>query len=58
MKKILLFAILFSLVFGGLFAQGAEESAGQVKTIKLAVGDPIGSSVGVTAKVASENNGS
>lgn len=50
MKKILLFVILFSLVFGGLFAQGAEESAGQVKTIKLAVGDPIGSSVGVTAQ--------
>ncbi|PKL13394.1 MAG: C4-dicarboxylate ABC transporter substrate-binding protein [Spirochaetae bacterium HGW-Spirochaetae-4] len=50
MKKLVLLVLMLSLIMGGLFAQGANETGGKDKTIKLAVGDPIGSSVGVTAQ--------
>ena len=50
MKKLLIVVLMLSLVISGLFAQGSSEAAVKTKTIKLAVGDPIGSSVGVTAK--------
>lgn len=49
MKKLVLIVLMIGLVLGGVFAQGSDETEVKAKTIKLAVGDPIGSSVGVTA---------